>query len=71
MKFKLPSEALNSQVVLLKPLVQAGVASRAFSHLGPGDLLQMVRWEKRWKLTQIFLDFPGVFTVFQGFSAFF
>ncbi|CAJ1386283.1 unnamed protein product [Effrenium voratum] len=44
-KFKVPSEA-GCEVVLLKPLVVPGVASRAFSILSPGDLLEMVRSAK-------------------------
>ena len=82
MKFKLPSDVRSEEVVLLKPLVQPGVASRAFSHLGPGDLLQMVRSGRRVILLEVetllfrafsrifkqfYCDFQGFSRVFQGF----
>ena len=44
-KFRMPVEdsVRSDEVVLLKPLVQPGVASRAFSLLSCGDLLEMAR----------------------------
>eukprot|EP00438_Fugacium_kawagutii_P021327 Skav211658 [mRNA] locus=scaffold2752:82735:93789:- [translate_table: standard] len=44
-KFKMPVEdaVKSDEVVLLKPLVQPGVASRAFSLLSCGDLCEMAR----------------------------
>ncbi|CAK9039718.1 Probable E3 ubiquitin-protein ligase HERC3 (HECT domain and RCC1-like domain-containing protein 3) (HECT-type E3 ubiquitin transferase HERC3), partial [Durusdinium trenchii] len=59
-KFKMPIEdsMRSEEVVLLKPLVQPGVASRCFSLLGPGDLLEMVRAScntQNWRETAISL----------------
>eukprot|EP00439_Symbiodinium_sp_Y106_P031134 s3092_g3.t1 len=51
-KFRMPTEdgsptSTKSEVVLLKPLVQPGVASKAFVALSPGDLLEMIRDARR------------------------
>lgn len=55
-KFRLPVEdaVKSDEVVLLKPLVQPGVASRNFSLLSCGDLLEMARASvatKQWRET--------------------